>query len=220
LAVAGALATAPASAATPATPPSFASEDQELLYFWGTSFGQQLQAAGVTDATSLEWIQRGMRDAAAAQSPTFGEEYPSLLNNYLVLRRKAAAEAEAAAGTVALQELARERGAVRKPSGLVFIGLERGRGARPGKDAEITVHYTGRLRDGTIFDSSTERGSPLETRLGTVIACWQEALPLMRVGGKARVGCPAELAYGQTGNARVPGGAMLTFEIELLAVEE
>jgi len=105
-------------------------------------------------------------------------------------------------------------------SGLVIRELLLGRGAQPTKGSRVKVHYTGTLRDGAIFDSSVARGQPLETRLDKVIPCWSEAIPMMRVGGKARITCPPDLAYGTRGNRGIPGGAALSFEVELLEVSQ
>jgi FKBP-type peptidyl-prolyl cis-trans isomerase FkpA len=203
-----------------AAPPSFETEDQELLYYWGTALAQQVIDAGITDEQSVEWVNKGLSDAAAGKSGQFGEEYRSLLNNYLIKRRKDAAELEAAAGRDFLQSLARQRGARTTSSGVVILVTKAGRGARPDQDAKVTVHYTGTLRDGQIFDSSKERGAPFETRLGSVIDCWAEAIPALKVGTQARIGCPPELAYGDRGSARIPGGSALVFDIELLGTED
>jgi FKBP-type peptidyl-prolyl cis-trans isomerase len=204
---------APAAAA-----PSFETQDQEMLYFWGTTFGQQLANARVTNPKDLEWIVRGLQDRAAGTSPSFGDEYPSLLNNFLVLRASDAAKAEASAASLYVDAMAREPGAARTESGLVYRELAPGHGARPTRESKVTVHYVGNLRDGTVFDSSRDRGAPLETPLSAVIPCWSEAIPMMKAGGRAKITCPPALAYGERGNARIPGGAALTFEIELVGV--
>lgn len=199
---------------------TFENEDQKYMYFWGTTFGQQLSAAGIRDARDVQWVLQGLQDQVAGQAPEYGDEYPSLLSNYLVRRRNAAAEAEAKVSTAYVKAMAAEDGARTTESGIVFRELAAGRGAAPTGESRVKVHYTGTLRDGQVFDSSRERNQPLETRLDRVIVCWQEAIPMMRVGGKARITCPPELAYGTRGNRNIPGGAALTFEVELLAVED
>lgn len=219
LAVAATLLAIVAPAPAPAAP-SFETNEQEMLYFWGTTFGQQLENARVTDPAELEWIVRGLRDRAAGRSQAFGDEYPSLLNNFLVLRAAEAAKAEAAATSAYVDAMAREPGARRTESGLVYRELAPGKGARPTGTSRVTVHYVGTLRDGRVFDSSRERGAPLETGLSAVIPCWSEGIPLMRAGGRAKITCPPGLAYGDRGNARIPGGAALTFEVELVAVAD
>jgi len=199
---------------------TFENDDQKYMYYWGTTFGEQLQAAGISDERDVQWMLQGLQDRLAGTAPEYGEEYPSLLSNYLVRRRNAAAEAEAEVSREYVKTMAAEKGASTTATGIVFREIAAGRGAEPTGASRVTVHYTGTLRDGKVFDSSRLRNQPLETRLDRVIACWQEAIPMMRVGGKARITCPSELAYGARGNRNIPGGAALTFEVELLAVED
>jgi len=103
-------------------------------------------------------------------------------------------------------------------SGIVIAEIVAGTGTSPRPDSTVTAHYVGTLRDGTVFDSSVERGQPFTQSLGSVIPCWREAIPMMKEGGKSRITCPAELAYGSEGRSGIPGGAALTFEVELIAV--
>lgn len=82
----------------------------------------------------------------------------------------------------------------------------------------VEVHYHGTLEDGTVFDSSVQRGTPAKFPLNRVIACWKMGIPQMKVGGKATLTCPPEVAYGERGTGRIPPNATLTFEVELLGV--
>ena len=210
-------ATSPAQSADEA-PLRFETDAQEYLYYWGTQLADSVTAARIADPESLEWIARGLTDRAAGRAPAFGEEYRSLLSNYLVLRARESAQAEAQLSAGWLEQLARERGARRSDSGLVYRELASGTGPRPKPDDTVIVRYTGTLRDGTVFDSSEAYGGPLTAPLERVIDCWSEGIPLMRVGGKARISCPAALGYGESGTDRIPGGAGLAFEIELLEI--
>ena len=118
-----------------------------------------------------------------------------------------------------LDSAAREPGAVKTPSGLVFRTLTPGHGESPSATDNVRVHYVGTLVDGSEFDSSVRRGQPAEFRLDQVIPCWTEGVQRMKVGEKARLVCPAEIAYGAQGRPPViPGGATLVFEVELLGV--
>ena len=82
----------------------------------------------------------------------------------------------------------------------------------------MKVHYTGKLIDGTVFDSSVERGQPATFPLTGVIKCWTEGLQQIKEGGKARLYCPSDLAYGDRGRPKIPPGATLVFDVELLEV--
>jgi FKBP-type peptidyl-prolyl cis-trans isomerase FkpA len=115
---------------------------------------------------------------------------------------------------------AKEEGAVLTPSGLVYRSLKDGNGASPTASDKVTVHYKGTFPDGREFDSSYKRGQPIDFPLNRVIACWTEGVQRMKVGGKAKLTCPPEIAYGArgAGNA-VPPNATLLFEVELLGIQ-
>ena len=114
---------------------------------------------------------------------------------------------------------AKEKGAIVRPSGLVYLSLKEGSGAGPTAIDMVKVNYKGTLADGTQFDSSYDRGQPAVFPLNRVIRCWTEGVQLMKPGGKARLTCPPSIAYGQAGAGGViPPNATLQFEIELLDV--
>jgi FKBP-type peptidyl-prolyl cis-trans isomerase FkpA len=103
------------------------------------------------------------------------------------------------------------------PSGVVVAHLKQGKGAKPTEDGMVLVHYRGTLADGTEFDSSYKRKQPISFPLNGVIPCWTQGVQKMRVGGKAKLTCPAATAYGARGVPGViPPNAVLTFEVELL----
>ncbi|MBN8492410.1 MAG: FKBP-type peptidyl-prolyl cis-trans isomerase [Burkholderiales bacterium] len=115
---------------------------------------------------------------------------------------------------------AKEPGAVVTPSGLVFRSLTDGTGPSPGPTDTVKVNYRGTFPDGREFDSSYKRGEPIEFPLTGVIKCWTEGVQRMKVGGKAKLTCPASIAYGDRGAGGViPPGATLLFEVELLGVK-
>ena len=197
----------------------FKSEADEMLYFWGTQLAEQLEAAGVSSKQNLESFRQGMQDRFEDKAPEFGAEYPSLLNNYLVAQKNQAIDAEKAASEKFLESFIEENEDVlQTESGLLYVELSEGTGEHPLKSSRIKAHYTGTLHDGTVFDSSIERGQPMTTRLTQVIGCWKEGIQLMKVGGKAKLLCPADTAYGNRGTKDIPGGATLLFEIELLEI--
>lgn len=121
------------------------------------------------------------------------------------------------AATPALAQNAAE--AQRLPSGLVYQSLKDGAGASPTATDVVKVHYKGTLPDGTVFDSSYQRGEPAEFPLNRVIKCWTEGVGMMKPGGKAKLTCPPAIAYGSRGAGGViPPNATLHFEVELLGV--
>ena len=121
----------------------------------------------------------------------------------------------------ALKAAAAEAGAVTTDTGLVYRSLKDGSGASPTAADAVKVHYRGTLTDGTEFDSSIKRGQPAEFPLGRVIKCWTEGVQRMKVGGKAKLTCPAAIAYGESGTpgGPIPPNATLIFEVELLAIK-
>ncbi len=114
---------------------------------------------------------------------------------------------------------AKEPGALVTASGLVYRSLKDGTGASPGAADKVKVHYRGTFPDGKEFDSSYKRNEAIEFSLNGVIKCWTEGVQRMKVGGKAKLTCPASIAYGERGAGGViPPNATLLFEVELLAI--
>jgi FKBP-type peptidyl-prolyl cis-trans isomerase FkpA len=119
----------------------------------------------------------------------------------------------------ALERAAKEPGAVKTDSGLIYRVLKDGNGKQPNATDRVRVHYRGTFPDGREFDSSYKRGEPTEFPLNRVIKCWTEGVQRMKVGGKAKLTCPPAIAYGERGAGGViPPNAVLQFEVELLAV--
>jgi len=121
----------------------------------------------------------------------------------------------------AITKAAAEKGAVKTDSGMVFLSLKDGTGPSPKATDVVRVHYRGTLVDGKEFDTSIKRGQPAEFPLDRVIKCWTEGVQKMKVGGKAKLTCPAPLAYGErgAGNGLIPPNATLIFEVELLGIK-
>ena len=127
--------------------------------------------------------------------------------------------AHASAQNAVTDAAAKEPGAVTTASGLVYRSLQDGNGASPTASDRVKVHYKGTFPDGREFDSSYKRGTPIEFPLSGVIACWTEGVQRMKVGGKAKLTCPAQIAYGSRGAGGViPPNATLLFEVELLGI--
>ena len=127
--------------------------------------------------------------------------------------------ASAQSGNEVTQAAAKEAGAITTASGLVYRSLAEGNGASPTASDRVKVHYKGTFPDGREFDSSYKRGTPIEFPLNGVIACWTEGVQRMKVGGRAKLTCPASIAYGSRGAGGViPPNATLLFEVELLGI--
>ena len=132
-------------------------------------------------------------------------------------RRKALGEKQGSTGKDFLEKAAKEKGAFKTASGMVYTSLTEGKGASPKATDLVKVNYRGTLPDGKEFDSSYKRGKPLDFKLDNVIKCWIEGLQMMKPGGKAKLVCPPDLAYGENGAGEmILPGATLAFEVELL----
>lgn len=196
-----------------------ATDEQKTLYALGVLLGQNIRGFALTEA-ELATVGAGLNDAALGNPPkvdvdTYRAKIEALANERATAR--AAIEKEASADYV--YEMAQSPGAERSASGMVYIPVVVGAGASPSATDTVNVHYHGTLRDGSVFDSSVERGEPISFPLNGVISCWTEGLQKMKVGGKAKLVCPSDTAYGDVGQGPIPGGAALTFEVELLGIE-
>lgn len=131
-----------------------------------------------------------------------------------------ASAAEKAKGEAFLNTNKTSEGVKETPSGLQYKVITEGSGDSPTAEDVVEVHYTGKLLDGTVFDSSVERGQPVKFPLNGVIPGWTEGLQLMKPGAKYILYIPSTLAYGDRGTGPIPGGATLIFEVELLSIEK
>ena len=209
---------APALRAESHEPPALESDDEKMLYTLGMALAQQIGQFGITE-DELALIQRGLADAVLGQDTAVElREYGPRLQAFAQERASKTASAEKAESDAYVEKLAAEEGAERTESGLVISELTAGTGASPSATDTVKVHYHGTLRDGTVFDSSVDRGEPVSFALNQVIPCWTEGLQKMKVGGKSRLVCPSEIAYGEQGRPGIPGGAALVFEVELLEI--
>jgi len=194
-------------------------DDEKTLYALGLSVARSLDSFQLTPA-ELEFVVAGLRDQIGDNEPKVSiDEFGPRIRTLAETRTKSAAAAERAAGAEFLAKEAAVAGAAKADSGLVKRVLEDGSGASPKSDDMVKVNYKGTLRDGSVFDSSEKHGEPAQFRLGGVIPCWTEALQTMKVGEKAHITCPADLAYGDRGfPGTIPPGATLAFDVELLEI--
>jgi FKBP-type peptidyl-prolyl cis-trans isomerase FkpA len=193
--------------------------EEKILYALGLSLAQQIGDFGLTPA-ELTLVQAGLKDGASgAPAAVSLAQWAPRVEALRARRRELAARQERERARDYLDAAAHEPGALRRSSGLIYRELRAGSGDPPTAQSRVRVHYEGRRIDGSVFDSSVARGQPAQFALGGVIQCWTEGVQLMKPGGKAKLVCPPELAYGQKG---LPGtikpGATLTFDVELLEV--
>jgi FKBP-type peptidyl-prolyl cis-trans isomerase FkpA len=210
-------------------PPGPETEEERKLYAIGLSVAGNTLGTfkGEFSAEEVAMIAEGFKAGMAEEEPAVDmKEYGPGLNEYLQqrfqnvqARAQEQAVGEKEKGAAFLETAAAEPGAVRTASGLVYIEQVVGTGAQPQPTDKVKVHYHGTLIDGTVFDSSVERNEPVDFPLNQVIAGWTEGVAMMKVGGKAKLVIPSDLAYGDQPQGQIPPGSTLVFEVELLGIE-
>ena len=205
------------------TVPAFAddpkTDEEKAFYSFGFNLSQQLSMLNLTPA-EFEQVKAGLSDGvlkkpAKADPKEFYPKFQALARDRVV----ANAGAEKKLGTDFLEKAAKEKGATKTASGIVIQPIKEGTGENPKATDKVKVHYTGTLIDGTVFDSSVQRGQPATFPLNGVVKCWTEGMQQIKVGGKAKLICPSDLAYGDQGRPpQIKPGATLVFEVELLEI--
>ncbi|MFM7624941.1 MAG: FKBP-type peptidyl-prolyl cis-trans isomerase, partial [Gammaproteobacteria bacterium] len=199
--------------------PAASPDDGPTLYTLGQLISRTLERFTLTPE-ELAMVQQGIEDGVLGRPPKvdLAAEAPKL-HALQAARSEALAARGRQAGAAVLAGAASAPGTVRLPTGVLLQPLQPGDGPAPTATDHVRVHYEGTLPDGTVFDSSRARGEPATFPVRGVIACWTEALQAMRVGGRSRVVCPPELAYGERGAPpAIKPHATLVFDIELLAI--
>ncbi|MDB6146189.1 MAG: fklB 1 [Pseudomonas sp.] len=200
---------------------NLSTDETRVSYGIGRQLGDQLRE-NPPPGINLDAILAGLTDAFHSKESRVSQE--ALSASFKVIREimqsEAAAKAEEAAGAglAYLAENGKREGVITLPSGLQYEVLTAGDGAKPTRDDQVRTHYHGTLIDGTVFDSSYDRGEPAEFPVGGVIAGWTEALQLMNAGSKWRLHVPSELAYGAQGVGSIAPHTVLVFDVELLDV--
>ena len=194
-------------------------EDQKTLYALGLALARNTKVFDLTPADSA-YVMQGFNDAISGAKPqvdidAYGPKIQALAQG----RMKAKAETEKQKGQATIDAAAAEPGAQKTSSGMVYKSITPGTGPSPAATDTVQVNYEGKLSDGTVFDSSYKRNAPATFPLRGVVPCWTEGLQKMKVGEKAQLTCPSNLAYGDQGHPpNIPGGATLTFTVELLQI--
>lgn len=192
-------------------------DEQKTFYALGLMISQTLGSFSLSE-TELEFVKAGLTDGILkrprkVEMQTYGPKVQQMRQ----ARAAVIEESEKRAGAAFLAKAAKESGAIKTPSGLVIKTLKAGSGPSPKATDTVKVHYHGTLIDGTVFDSSVQRGQPVTFSLSEVIPCWTEGLQQMKVGGRSRLVCPSNLAYGdREGPTWTKPGATLVFEVDLL----
>ena len=204
-----------------AAEPTAMTDEQKTLYAIGLSVARSLSVFDLTPA-EFEYVKQGLVDAETGKkSDVEPSSYNNKIQDLAKARRKAMGDKQVGAGKDFLEKAAKEKGAVRTESGMVYTSLSEGKGESPKADDTVKVNYRGTLIDGKEFDSSYKRDKPLEFKLNNVIKCWTEGVQKMKPGGKAQLVCPSNLAYGDNGAGElILPGATLVFEVELLEVKK
>jgi FKBP-type peptidyl-prolyl cis-trans isomerase FkpA len=194
-------------------------EEQKTLYALGLMLGRNIGVFNLTPE-ELELVKSGLSDAVSKKKPAVDlEVYGPKLDALARGRSTATATVEKGKAKDFVEAAAREPGAIKTPSGMVIRTTRPGTGAIPAPTDKVKVHYQGTLTDGTVFDSSIKRNEPAVFPLNGVIKCWTEGVGRMKVGEKAKLTCPSDLAYGDNGRPpTIPGGATLVFDVELLDI--
>ncbi|MDO4693091.1 MAG: FKBP-type peptidyl-prolyl cis-trans isomerase [Eikenella sp.] len=221
-------ASAPAAASVPAAPAAGLDTDaQKASYLMGYEIGASVQEM---KKNGLEVEQNafitGLNAALASEPMAFSEEEAlAIMQKFqedqmakLQNRQQEAAKDNVTKGQAFLNENKAKEGVKTTASGLQYSVKTEGSGKQPKATDTVTVHYEGRLIDGTVFDSSVKRGQPASFALNQVIKGWTEGLQLMKEGGEYTFYIPAELAYGEQGNPGIPPNSVLIFDVQLLKV--
>jgi FKBP-type peptidyl-prolyl cis-trans isomerase len=209
-------AAAPAAAPAPATVPM-----DKVSYFIGTNIGGQFKSQGIN--VEFTAFQEGIQDAMAGKEPKYSREElmaaMQAFQDQMQVEAARKAEAAKADGEKFLADNGKREGVITTASGLQYEVIKAGTGAKPAATDKVKVHYHGTLLDGKVFDSSVDRGEPVEFPVQGVIKGWVEALQLMPVGSKWKLFIPSELAYGKQGaGGDIGPDAALIFEVELLDI--
>lgn len=192
---------------------------KKASYAIGQQIGTNLKQQNIDfDADALA---QSLKDASAGKSDMTKEDMQAAmmkLQELAMKKQQETADSNKKAGEEFLAKNKSAAGVKTTASGLQYIVEKEGTGATPKKDDVVKVHYKGTLTNGEQFDSSYDRGQPAEFPVGGVIPGWTEALQLMKVGGKAKLFIPPDLAYGPSGRPGIPPNSVLVFDVELIDI--
>jgi FKBP-type peptidyl-prolyl cis-trans isomerase FklB len=213
----------PVAAKKPATPatasaPVMKNALDSFSYAMGLSIASFYKEQGVQNINS-NLVLKAFNDIKSGKPLMDDTQANNCMVSYVQEMRGEKASGNKKAGQAFLAENKKQPGVVSLPSGLQYQIIKESTGVKPAATDKVKVHYTGSLLDGSVFDSSVQRGEPLEIAVNGVIAGWIEALQLMPVGSKWKLFIPSHLAYGDQGaGAAIKPGSTLIFDVELLEI--
>ena len=192
-----------------------------VSYALGVNIGQNLKTQGM-DSINVEMLSKAFSDVLKGNTLLIAvDKAEAVLNDYFSKLQAEKAEKNKLAGIKFLEENKKKPGVITLPSGLQYSVMKEGTGDIPKETDKVTTHYHGTLMDGTVFDSSVDRGQPASFPVNGVIKGWVEALQLMKTGSKWKLVVPSELAYGERGaGGKIGPGATLVFEVELISIDK
>ena len=192
---------------------------ENVSYALGLSIGNNFRASGIKELNMDDFL-KGLNDVFSEAKPAISyDEAKQILNDFFMKLQAEKLEMNKQAGAEFLRINKEKAGVVTLPSGLQYEVLKKGDGAKPKASDKVKCHYHGTLINGTVFDSSVQRGEPATFGVSQVIPGWGEALQLMNVGSKWRLFIPSELAYGERGAGEtIEPNSTLVFEVELLDI--
>lgn len=191
-----------------------------VSYGLGVAIGNNLKNSGF-DSLKVEVMSQALKDVFEGKATMKQEDADKVIQAYMMEKEKAKGEDNLKKGQAFLEENKKKDGVKVTASGMQYIVLKEGTGAKPTLNDKVTTHYHGTLLDGTVFDSSVERGQPASFPVSGVIPGWTEALQMMSVGSKWKLFLPANLAYGERGaGGKIGPNSVLIFEVELLSIDK
>ncbi len=210
-------------------PKPMLTKTDSISYVFGLSVAQSVQKIEEDSdgeiKLDIDLFSEAIKEKLADKPRMTDEEMNTIMQDFgreMQAKQRAKAERDALKskeeGMQFLAANAKKDGVQTTASGLQYKILKAGTGVSPAAEDEVRVHYTGRLIDGSVFDSSVERGEPINFKLNQVIPGWTEGVQLMKKGAKYEFTIPSELGYGERGTSGIPGGSVLIFEVELLDV--
>jgi FKBP-type peptidyl-prolyl cis-trans isomerase FklB len=202
-------------------PITLESELDSVSYGIGISIAKNLQKDGLQDI-DINLLSAGLKDVFESNDLKVShDDAMAVIQNYVSEAQRKQQAIAVEKGKQFLEENGKKEGVTVLPSGLQYTVITEGTGPKPTAEDKVTTHYTGTLLDGTVFDSSVERGEPVSFAVTGVIPGWTEALQLMSVGSKWKLFVPSELAYGERGaGGQIGPNETLIFEVELISIDE